>query len=90
MNRRIKPMGILKKNVEPVVDPLDEAIEASANALNVFYAAVADLDAANDNLAEIVAVEEALIRQAQDRVNAAKAQIVSNDSVKSKIDQILS
>ncbi len=81
-------MGILTKKNTEVTDPLQDAVDASANALNVFYAAAAGLDDANDQLAAIVAVEQAAINEAQARVNTAKAQIVSNDGVKAKIDQI--
>lgn len=83
-------MGILTKKTEVVTDPLQDAIDASASALDVFYAAASGLDDANDQLAAIVSVEQAAIDQAQARVNAAKAQIVSNDGVKAKIDKILS
>jgi hypothetical protein len=83
-------MAVFKSKQVEYTDPLQDAVNASNDALSIFLKAGEDLDLANDSLKIVIDGEKAAIARAQERVTLAECQITGNDTVKDKIDSLLS
>jgi hypothetical protein len=83
-------MAVFKSKQVEYTDPLQDAVNASNDALSIFLKAGEDLDLANDSLKIVIDGEKAAIARAQERVTQAESQITGNDKVKAKIDSLLS
>lgn len=82
-------MALLKKNQSVIIDPLQDAVDQSTEAINIFYTVQGELAEANTALSAVMQDEQAIIDAAQARVDAAQQQIRANNAIVTNIDNIL-
>lgn len=82
-------MALLKKNQLVIIDPLEEAVNQSSHAINIFYTVQGELANANLALDAVIQDEQAIIEAASARVNAARRQTDANNAIVTNIDNIL-
>lgn len=76
-------MSIFRSNV--VVDPLDQAVSKGRSVRGMISGFVADLDESNALHNEVIAAEEAKIREAQGRKEIATQEISLNTTLASNL-----
>jgi hypothetical protein len=83
-------MAVFKSKQVEYTDPLQDAVNASNDALSIFLKAGEDLDLANDSLKIVIDGEKAAIARAQERVTLEESNITVKYLVMAKIDSLLS
>jgi hypothetical protein len=82
-------MALLKRNELVIIDPLQEAVDQSAQAINIFYTVQGELADANAALDAVIQDEQAIIEAASARASAARRQTEANNAIVTNIDNIL-
>lgn len=88
-NQTKEIIALLKKNQPVIIDPLQDAVDQSTEAINIFYTVQGELAEANTTLSVVMQDEQAIIDAAQARVDAAKQQVRANNTIVTNIDNIL-